>query len=80
MQGVVHAFGRSCESSMPGVVLASALPDLNASAGYWREALLTPLGNDSGTIRLVLLSENFVIREEPIRCEISSSPAPVFAR
>ena len=40
MQGVAHAFGRSYESSMPGVVLASALPDLNASAGYWREALI----------------------------------------
>lgn len=38
------------------------------------------LGNDHGTVRSVPLSEHFVRRGEPMRGEISSSLAPVFAR
>ena len=41
---------------------------------------LTPLGNDGDTVRSVLLSKHFVRRGEPMRGEISSSLAPVFAR
>jgi hypothetical protein len=41
---------------------------------------LVAFGNDGDTVRSVLLSKHFVRRGEPMRGEISSSLAPVFAR